>query len=266
MHAPATRRARSGREGAPRPGRGLGLALAFAHGLALALSGCVPEGPEQASECVEPAPAALYGADAPDAAPRGAALGATLGAVFALYERGELACTASLIARGWALTAAHCAATEVDALRLASGAHGAASIPVVQVALHPSLDAALLAFDPSAIAPCVAPLTLGASDASIELGAELWLAGFGLQEDGRRGRLEVVAEIVAAIDDSHLWVDGAGTSGACVGDSGGPLLAIDETGSPRIAGILHEGSASCLGYDGYVRADRLVEWVTAATR
>jgi secreted trypsin-like serine protease len=56
-------------------------------------------------------------------------------------------------------------------------------------------------------------------------------------------------------------VDGEGRTGACAGDSGGPLLVADSSGQARVAGVLDRGSADCLGLDLYTRIDALADWI-----
>lgn len=57
-------------------------------------------------------------------------------------------------------------------------------------------------------------------------------------------------------------VHGHGNSGACSGDSGGPLLARDEHGRVRVVGLLDAGHASCVEDDRYTRTDVLASWWT----
>jgi len=62
-----------------------------------------------------------------------------------------------------------------------------------------------------------------------------------------------------------MHVDGYGMTGACEGDSGGPLLTRASDGSLRVAGILTAGAPSCLGQDRYVRLDTLAGWAQSIT-
>ena len=53
-------------------------------------------------------------------------------------------------------------------------------------------------------------------------------------------------------------MDGGGVRGACLGDSGGPLLA----GVPAmLVGVLSGGSLDCVGIDRYERLDTLTTWI-----
>jgi hypothetical protein len=62
-------------------------------------------------------------------------------------------------------------------------------------------------------------------------------------------------------DPSSVTVDGFGVSGACNGDSGGPLLVRAPDGRLVVAGVLTSGSASCRDEDTYVRVDAVVSWI-----
>jgi hypothetical protein len=133
---------------------------------------------------------------------------------------------------------------------------------------HPQLDVALFRLDRSAAAAASAiepiPLFAGAIDERL-VGAQLTLAGLGQTETGASGELRFVQEQVTRIEENEIWVDGMGATGACGGDSGGPLLVRDAEGRLGIAGVLDRGSANCLGVDVYSRADRVRDWVRETT-
>ena len=128
--------------------------------------------------------------------------------------------------------------------------------------LHPELDVAVLeaawldepSLDVTPLAPNAAEL-----DESW-VGAPVELAGYGLSEFVEPPALRFAIETVARIEPSHVVVNGMGRSGACVGDSGGPLLGRADDGRIRLLGILDDGDASCVGEDFYTRMDRLVDW------
>jgi secreted trypsin-like serine protease len=95
------------------------------------------------------------------------------------------------------------------------------------------------------------------------LGKTVQLSGFGLTEDGRTGRLHFVAEPVVDVTDRTIEVNGFQRSGACTGDSGGPLLASDENGLAALIGILAQGDNRCTGSDRYTRIDIVRDWLAS---
>ena len=51
-------------------------------------------------------------------------------------------------------------------------------------------------------------------------------------------------------------------SGACGGDSGGPLIVRGVDGAPVIAGVLSTGSPTCVDRDSYQRLAPARDWIT----
>jgi hypothetical protein len=92
------------------------------------------------------------------------------------------------------------------------------------------------------------------------VGVDVELAGYGVSESRGAGSLAFVVEAITRVEESHLVVDGRGTTGACAGDSGGPLLGTTAEGDVRVLGVLDHGDASCTNEDFYTRADRWVTW------
>jgi hypothetical protein len=132
---------------------------------------------------------------------------------------------------------------------------------------HPELDVMLLGLGP--IHDDVScPTSLELMDDPIDaswIGRYATLAGRGLTEAGEHDELRFVRSPIVQVDATELWVDGSGDAGACLGDSGGPLLVEGEGGVPRVAGVLTRGSSSCVDRDAYARADTLAPWVRATT-
>jgi hypothetical protein len=127
--------------------------------------------------------------------------------------------------------------------------------------VHPELDLALLDVPEAALLGSVEPI--GASELSPEgyLGGLAQLAGFGTDiwqpPDARR----FVVERVVRVTPTTIVVDGEGRSGACDGDSGGPLLLRGATGAPEVVGVLSTGSQSCVREDEYTRVDVVRAWL-----
>jgi hypothetical protein len=181
-------------------------------------------------------------------------------AIVALESRGSLACSGVLIGSNWVLSAAHCA----DAPELSVTSEAGRAAVRGDARVHPSLDAMLLELEH---APAIRPLSpwTGSVDESW-VGEVVTLAGRGMTESGAVGELLFAREPVISVLAEAIVVDGRGMTGACVGDSGGPLLVSDALGQVRVAGILGTGSADCLGRDRYARADVIAAFITEVTR
>lgn len=151
------------------------------------------------------------------------------------------------------LTAAHC---------LADGPLVVSGEDVEAMSSHPTLDLGLVLL-PERSCPSSRALGVPVAWETPPLNAEVLLAGFGLAEDETTGALLVVQEPVFSIDEPFLRVHGEGKSGACYGDSGGPLLS-NENG-PRLIGILSAGEASCRGLDEYVLVSSGRQWIQSQT-
>lgn len=178
-------------------------------------------------------------------------------------------CTAVVVSPGVALTARHCLdhdgngswdGAALDATVV--GESGALLGAVDDVALHAELDVAVLHAGSLATAhPAITPLPLLAQGLDATwVGGIVELAGYGVSEHEEPATLRFVTEAIADVTADHVVVDGHGTSGACAGDSGGPLLALAPSGEVRVLGVLDDGPASCVGRDRYTRADRLRGW------
>ena len=168
-------------------------------------------------------------------------------------------CSGVLVADGVVLTAGHCISD--DSLRVGTWAPSGWHATVRDVEVHPSLDVAVVWIDPDRVPDTLTPIPLLQHPIDTQwAGTTVELAGLGATEYGELGQLRFASEPIVALTDDTIVVNGHGESGACTGDSGGPLLAYDDGGRVRVVGVLDEGHVSCVRDDHYTRVDVLAEW------
>ena len=175
----------------------------------------------------------------------------------------------------WVLTAGHC--LEIGSPQVIATVEGLLApiaLPVIRTVAHPSEDVALLQVTGSALSDAsvktgtagTSPIPAGgASVGRLAQGVAVEMAGYGSTESGTTGDLRFLVESIAAIDAASITVSGFGASGACLGDSGGPLLIRGADGRVEVAGVLSTGSASCRETDTYIRLDPIRGWIQALT-
>lgn len=169
------------------------------------------------------------------------------------------ACTGVLVRPNFVLTAGHCLVIESPLVHLGTTGGHADTARVTRTIIHPELDIALLEIEPAASLQGLAISAESPDDRW--LGRRVELAGYGLTESGQPRGLRFAVEPIVDVTANKLRVDGGGRSGACEGDSGGPLLSRGSDGRVLVSGILSTGQASCVGTDGFTRTDRVADWL-----
>ena len=183
-------------------------------------------------------------------------------------EPDRVRCTGTFIAPDWLVTAAHCLGSDPLSVHVLGDEGAPASVlPVTTAIAHAELDVALVQVERApAISEQGSPTPLGVlADRARGLapGARLELAGYGLTEAGTSDGLEFLTEPIVELDDESITVSGFGATGACSGDSGGPLLLRDQSGAVVVAGVLSLGSVSCRDRDTYARLDAVADFIAA---
>lgn len=173
-------------------------------------------------------------------------------------------CSGVVIANGWVLTAGHCFHDQSPiAVSVAFGNHirdAGISVKknVDRVVFHPKQDVALihLNVNTSATIP-IAEYIPG----TLTVGSLAELAGYGVTEEMTFGALRIAVEEIAATTQTTISTSGSQISGACRGDSGGPLLVRNDEGNVVVLGILRRGSPMCVGEDEYELVPPLSGWI-----
>lgn len=177
-------------------------------------------------------------------------------------------CTGTAIADRFVLTAKHCDLGEGDSGRVEFGPDPRANffINVSKVYPHPTTDIMILELE-SSIKNMIPELQYPVIAEQLTrkiIGQQAVISGYGRREDGETGERRFTQEAIGGFSSQYIQVDGQGKTGACGGDSGGPIF-VNQGGVMKLAGGLHEGSSSCVNLDRYTRFDNQKDWIFMIT-
>lgn len=178
-------------------------------------------------------------------------------------------CSGVLIASRWVLTAAHCSLRRRD--RFCVGPvpdNPDTCLRVERVINHDGNDIALVELreDALSVLPNIVPIPILTRNMDQEwIGQTVEAAGYGQMENNESGTRKFTAETITDLTSGMVTIYGEGERGVCFGDSGGPLMVVDEDGTIRVIGALSHGDESCVGYDTFTRVDAHRDWIESYT-
>jgi hypothetical protein len=175
-------------------------------------------------------------------------------------------CSGVLIGDDRVLTVAHCIDRQertIGEIRFGARAESPDHlVRVTEVLVHPDFEIAVARFRAEDLPDGYAtPIPLPEGEIARNLvGSVATLAGHGQSEFESVTTRRFVSETVTAVGEEFLVTSGGELSGACRGDSGGPLFGRALDGFVRVYGVLEDGTLICRGDDRYTRVDADPQW------
>jgi len=177
-------------------------------------------------------------------------------------------CSGVFVAPEIVLTAAHCVDGAPSDLRIVVGRSLDCPVAVFYASVtksHEDFDVAILKLETSEETANVPIQPISWQDKPVDtswIGRDVVIAGFGIESDKAPNRKLFAKEEIIDLSGHFIHISGSGQSGACSGDSGGPLIAKDQSGVVILLGVLSKGSESCRGEDLFTRLDLINEWLS----
>lgn len=191
--------------------------------------------------------------------------------VAVLVAPGLAVCTGALVGPRSVVTAAHCLELAPFAVFFGGSLdEDGGTIEVTQHWVHPRFDPTTLSYDVAVLelehdAP-VTPLELLRSplDPTV-VGRPVRFVGFGVDVDDSTVRHKRTGQSTIAELGAISFTSGAAIGQLCDGDSGGPVLLVED-GIERVAGLVSGGDVRCELFARHTRVDVVADFVGAALR